>query len=443
MKRKFFFAAVLLVVALVFQIVPAMAYEPEFEVQSKGVYLVNLDTDTVVYEKNANEKMYPASLTKIMTTLLAIENVANLQEEVTVPTYIFDEFIGINISHAGIDKGEILTVEKLLYAMMMQSANEAASIVADYVGGGSISEFVEMMNKKAKEIGANNTHFANPHGLYDDEQYTTPYDMYLITRYAMQLPGFMDYCTELVREIGPTNLHTSLRLSNRNAMMSSTSEYYYEPLRGIKTGTLEESGRCLVSTAQKDGYSYLLVLMGAPYLNEEGEVIPTNYSYTETKDLYEWAFSSFKVKTFVQKLEEKGGVTVELGKDDKDYMNVVAKDGFTALVPDEIEATSAQLLPDLPKSIKAPVEKGDKIGTLKIMLSNEEIGSVDLVASESIERSEFLYALDKVKGVFNSFAFKFVFTTVVVFLVLYIALMCVRNYNKKRYSAINKRKRRR
>lgn len=415
------------------------AYEPDDEPLTKGVYMVNLDTNTVVYEKSPHEKMYPASLTKIMTAIIAIEN-CDLQEEATSPAYIYDEFVGINVSHANIQAGETLTIENLLYAMLMQSANEAAKIIADHVGGGSIDTFVEMMNAKAKELGANNTHFANPHGLFHEEQYTTPYDMYLITKYAMGLDGFMEYVTTLTKEIGPTNLKDSLLVSNRISMMQSSSPYYYEPLKGIKTGTLVESGRCFVSTATLDGYTYLLVMMGAPYVDENGNVLETNYAFTEAKALYEWAFSSFRVKTLVQVNEPHGEVKVRLGKD-KEAISAVSSENFTFLLMDEIEVSSIVKTPRLQESIDAPVRKGDKLGTLQILLAGEQIGTVPLVAAESVELDPVQEYLDKVKNFFDSFAAKFILLTVIIFLVLYITVMIIRNYNRKRYSRTRSRSR--
>ncbi len=432
-KRVLSFLLALFLVLPFLQPVKVYAFDPDTDCRSKGIYMVNLDTNTVVYERSANERMYPASLTKIMTAIVALENCSDLQETATSPAYIYNEFYGINVSHANIQAGETLTMENLLYAMLMQSANEAAKIVADHVGGGSIEDFVEMMNQKAKAIGANNTHFVNPHGLFDEEQYTTPYDMYLITKYAMELDGFMDMVTTLSKDIGPTNLKDSLPIVNRISPMQSNSPYYYAPIQGIKTGTLEESGRCFVSKASKDGYNYLLVLMNAPYLDEEGKVIETNYSFTEAKDLFEWAFEVYKVKTLVQFNQVYSSVKVKLGKD-ADSVNAVAGDNFTSLVMDEIEVSSMQPLTELPEEIEAPVQKGQELGYLRVMLAGEQIGTVPLVAAEDIEADPVLVYLEKIKGVFQKFWFKLVFLTIIIFLVLYATVMIIRNYNKKRYA---------
>ncbi|HAB00893.1 MAG TPA: D-alanyl-D-alanine carboxypeptidase, partial [Ruminococcaceae bacterium] len=192
MKKKIF-AVVLCLIVLTSAIVPAYAVSPDFDVPAKFIYLVNTDTDTVVYEKNAEERAIPASLTKIMTAIIALQKTQNLDAmDIKAPGYIYNEFYGIGVSNAEIARGEVFTMRELLYALMLNSACEAASIIADYVGGGSIPSFVEMMNEKAKEIGALNTNFVNAHGLYDENQYTTAHDMYLITKYALEQPGFLE-----------------------------------------------------------------------------------------------------------------------------------------------------------------------------------------------------------------------------------------------------------
>ena len=184
MKQKF--ARVLTAFAVAFTLFlptfPAQAavYEPDFEMDSahEGILLLSLDTGQVLFEQNADTKMAPASLTKIMTTILALENTENWEEETaTAPDYIYDEFVGLNVSTANILRGEQLTIQQLVYAMMLQSANEGASVVADHFGGGSIDKFCQMLNQKATELGCTNTHFVNPHGLDADNHYSTPRDM--------------------------------------------------------------------------------------------------------------------------------------------------------------------------------------------------------------------------------------------------------------------------
>jgi D-alanyl-D-alanine carboxypeptidase (penicillin-binding protein 5/6) len=447
MRKTAFMAALAMILALFAGVLPAQAqYAVDFEEYSESVYMVNLDTDTVVYEKNAQVQRAPASLTKIMTMILAIENCDDPDNTlITAPSYIWNEFEGIPISHADIRRGETLSMRQLLYCMALQSANEGANIVADYLGGGDISDFVAMMNEKAKEIGANNTHFANPHGLYDPDHYTTAYDMYLIAKYAYELPGFMDYVTVPVLEIGPTYdtppVHESLVLTSTNKMMFSQSDYYYEPIRGMKTGTLDESGRCFVSTATKNGFTYMLVLMGAPLYDGEGNEYTTNNAFIDAKNFYEWAFDTFRVKTLLEKGKNIGQVDLELAWG-KDYLLVMSGDRYTALLPDEVEASSVVLVPEYTQDpVRAPVKKGDKVGEVKLMLAGEEIGRVDLISSETVEQNRWLYYLDQAQSFLHSFWFKFAVLLLGMLLIFYLVLMILRNRRRRRYRGVRPRRR--
>lgn len=433
--RKTAFAMILIIFISFFSPVTAQAvqFDPDFDVQSKAAYMVSLDTNTVIYQKNADEPMYPASLTKIMTAIVALENVKDIKTETaTAPAYIFDEFYGIDVSHAGIVTGETLSIENLLYAMMMQSANEAASIVADYVGDGSIPYFVELMNKKAKEIGANNTHFVNPHGLFDSDQKTTAHDMALITEYAIKnFPEFMEMAGTTSKDIGPSNKREHIYLNTRNYMMVNT-DYYYKGLSGVKTGTLEEAGRCFISTAKRDGYEYLLVLMGAPYLDSSGNLISPNSVFTETAKFYDWAFNTFRIKTLVEKGTSAGEAKLKLAWK-KDHLKLMSDSNFQTLIPTNIDSSHIRLEPVVPEGgINAPVKKYDKVGELRILLADDEIGRVALVSAEDVKANVLLYILNIFSIIFHSFIFKFLLIFVIVLAAMYIGLTVMRNKNKRK-----------
>ena len=410
-----------------------------FEITARAAYLVNLNTGNVVYEKNADEKMYPASLTKLMTTILVFESGYDLDATtVTAKGYLYDEFYGLNVSTGDIRRGETLTLRQLVYAMLLQSANEAASIVSDFLSDGSRDYFSQMMNEKAKEIGCTGTNFVNPHGLFDENNYTTARDMYLIAKYAMELPGVLEIASTTTYNVGTTNIHDSLTWITTNKMMMQSSRYYYEPLKGLKTGTLAESGQCFVSTASLGGYDYLCVVLGSEIDYDEngairregGEAI--NNAFGDTKKLYQWAFDTFSVKTLMDKGTEVTEVPLRLAKD-TDYMKLASAERFSALVPDEIESGSIVQKYDIPDYITAPVKKGDMVGTIRLYLMDEEIGTVPLVATQNAQRSQLAYALAVGEMVLLSFWFKFAVIFLVCFLALYITLMIVRNRNNRRY----------
>ena len=425
------------------QPVQAAQYALDLEETAEAVYMVNLDTDTVVFEKNAEERRSPASITKIMTMALALElceDPANTY--VTAPSYIWDEFEGISISHCDIQRGETLTMQDLLYGMALQSANEAANIVADYLGNGSIADFVELMNQKAQEIGAVNTHFTNPHGLYGADHYTTAYDIYLIAKYALSVPGFEDLVSTTVYTALYADKHSEpLTFYTTNKMMVKNSDYYYEGLSGIKTGTLPEAGRCFVSKATRNGFTYLLVVLGCPAYDENETELATNYAFLDTEQFYDWAFSTFRVKTLVEEGKIVGQTDLDLCWG-KDYLLVMTDGRFTALLPEQIQVSSVvtEAVFDQ-EAVRAPVQKGDKVGSLKLILAGEEVGQVDLVAAESAEMNEWLFCLDYVQKISRSFWFKFTVILLGILVVLYVVLAIVRNRNRRRYQSVRHRRR--
>ncbi len=423
-------------------------YTPPFELTTQGVYLVNLDSDKVIYAKNETQRMYPASLTKILSAIVILENVDDLDATTaTAQQWMFDEFWGLNISNAGMQAGETMTMRQLLYCMLMQSANECANVAAYQVGGESIPRFIDMMNETAKKIGAVNSHFVNPHGLHDDNHYSTPYDMYLIARYAMNLPGFMEIVSESVYYLEATNMVGQRTLVNTNHMMSTTmsdGRYYYAPVEGIKTGTTPEAGRCVVTKAQSGGMNYLCVMMGAPYYDADGNITTTNNAFVETKELYEWVFSTFGVKVLLERDEPVEEVPLHLAWD-KDYLLLIPERSFSALVPKDIDPESVQTEVVLPEDgVTAPVKRGDVVGSVRLILAGEQIGEVNLVAADDVERSDWLFFLEELKKFFTSAPFWIcvgVFVFAIVCYILYVANRNRRRNNRGRYKRSKMRKR--
>jgi len=207
MKRIIsFFITILLIILPCFTLQSGAAYNSELETKADIVLLMSLDDGTVIFDKNADKVSAPASLTKITTAILTLEKCQDLEAVVTVPSYCISLLNGTNSKMAGLKAGEQLTVRQLLYCMMVFSANEAANILADYIGGGSIDSFVNMMNEFVASIGAQNTHYVNPHGLDSEGQYTTANDLALIIKYALNIPVFMEICNNYKFTLPPTNI---------------------------------------------------------------------------------------------------------------------------------------------------------------------------------------------------------------------------------------------
>ena len=437
MRKLKTFASLLLAGAIagLSTIAPAFAdYDPGFDVDAESVYLINLDTGKVIYEKDADKKIYPASTTKIMTALLALEDIPDLDApQVELKLYIQNALSGTGASLAGILRGESFSPRELLYASMLPSGNEAAMMLGDYVGDGSLDYFAEMMNERAAELGAANTHFVNASGMHDDDHYTTAYDMYLITKAALENETFRQIVSTRYYYAGEDQNGNPLHWNTTNFLISPGSTYYYPYATGVKTGTTDEAGRCLVSTAEKNGYHYLMVMMGAPQYDSNGEKLEENMVFKQSIALYDWAFGSFSNKTLIEKDLGVGEVPLKLARGGKDYLLIKSGEVFTDLLPNEIEASSITLELDLPAVVNAPVKEGEQVGTIRLMLAGEEIGSVPAVAAEQADASLIATLIDKFKRLFRSFLAKFIVVFVALSIIAYITVTILRGRNKNRY----------
>ena len=274
------------------------AFNNEVKFDSNIVYMESLDQGTVIFSKNADERTAIASLTKITTAMVVLNNVKNLDTKITATQSVMDTLANTNSSTAGITTGETLTVRQLLSLMMVHSANEAATILADYVGGGSISNFVGMMNSYAKKLGCTNTHYTNPHGLDDADHYSTAKDLSKIIKDALKNDTFKKLVAQPTYTLEATNKRDAYTYPSTNYLLNPESNYYYEACKGIKTGTTENAGQCLASYATKNGYTYLLICIGGADAykksSEEG-TLGTNIAFNDSVRAYEWAFSNIKL----------------------------------------------------------------------------------------------------------------------------------------------------
>lgn len=266
--------------------VKAADYWPDApETLSPGVILMEESTGTILYEKNSDEAHYPASITKIMTTLLALEN-GNLSDMVTFSDDAINNTEGSGIAR---DYGEQMTLEQCLYGVMLESANECAYAVAEHVGG-TVENFVDMMNAKAKELGCTNTHFANPHGLQDENHYTTAHDMALIAQAAYQNETFRIIIGTKMYTIPPTNKHAEETvLRNHHDMLctyhNANRKYLYPYCVGGKTGYTATANSTLVTYAEKDSMTLICVVMNTQSPNQ----------FIDTVNLFDYAFDNFQV----------------------------------------------------------------------------------------------------------------------------------------------------
>lgn len=383
MKRKLCFnyrrALCLILFILLFlqtsaETVRATEYWPEGPaVESPSVVLMEMSTGTVLYEKDSMSKNYPASITKILTTLVVLEN-ADLNEVVTFSDEAIDNTEGSGIAR---DYGEEMTVEQCLYAVMLASANECAYAVAEHVGG-TMENFVAMMNAKAAELGCTNTHFANPHGLFAEDHYTSAYDMALIAKAAYQNENFRIIVGTARYTIPPTNKHDEpTELQNHNEMLYpwQTLKYRYEYCTGGKTGYTDVARSTLVTFAEKDGMSLVCVVMHTESPNQ----------WTDSINLFDYAFDNFQVFNIADN---------ETRYDTSEAIAVGALNNNKAFV--DIEKDAKIVLPkttefsDAISKITYDQMNDDIVGTISYIYADHEVGKADIVKT-GIEVQGFVF----------------------------------------------------
>ncbi len=357
------------------------------EIQAKAALLVDRKTGAVIYALNEHDELYPASTTKIMTCLLVLEAVdegrLGLQQEITAtPTAL--EGLAEDGSTAGIEAGEILTVEELLYCLMVVSANEAGAILAEEISG-SVDSFVDRMNARAQELGCENTHFMNPHGYHDSQHYTSAWDLYLITEAALEHPMFMTVCDASSHTVPATNLSEERQLNNTNFLIRSGRDYYNADVHGVKTGSHSQAGNCLVTTAQHARMDLLCVILGAEREQKEDGTWWT-YSFGETNRLYKWAFGNFAYQTILKEDDVAGEAPVSLSS--TDHVTLRPAKAVELLLPKGVEPEEVEKTVALKADpVEAPIAEGDVLGTLTVTLDGEELAEVDLLAFTSVEAS--------------------------------------------------------
>lgn len=386
--------------------------------------VVDGDNNEVLYDYNAYEKRYPASVTKIMTTLVVLR--AIYAGELTLETQVTASKEAVTLpegsSTAGIVEGEVLTIEQLLYCDLVPSGNEACNILAEALCG-SEEAFVERMNETAEDLGMTGTHFANPHGLHDPDHYTTAYDIYLMASAAMEYEIFREIVSTPTYTLEPTNKVSEPRiLHSTNALISNwyVSGVTYSKAIGIKTGYTEEAGRCLASAAtDEQGRTFYCVVLGSEYAQDESGNWHF-YSFSESSRLLEWAFDNFTRTTLLSETSENviREVPVTLSGD-TGHVLVQPVGSIEATVP-EYDPAKAELKMDLPESLEAPIQKGQVVGSVSLIYNGINYGSLDMVATDDVARSDFQYTM---KVISDTWALWWVKLLVILAVVLILALV--------------------
>ena len=437
MKAKRFLSVFLLFVLLVtLSVTPfASADEPKLpedpDIQAKAALLVDANTGAIVYAKNEHQELYPASLTKIMTALLVVEAIdkgqLTLEQEVTASATISS--LDTDGSTANIKPGEIMTIEQLLYCMLVVSANEACVILAETVAG-SVDAFVAQMNEKAQALGCKNTHFVNPTGLHDSQHYTSAWDLYLITKEALTHQDFVRISDTGDITLPATNLHEARSLHSTNYLISvwRSRGYINKNAHGIKTGSTSEAGHCLVSSAAKGSLSFISVVLGCDRLTlEDGEI--RTMSFYETNRLFQWGFDNFSYKTILTADEYPKEVAVSLSK--IDHVTVHPARDVEILMPNGLEPEDLERTLVLQDPVEAPVAEGQVLGTMELRYDGKLYASADLLALNDVEASRLLTFWRDVKLFFAKPAVKIAGIVLVVLVVLVLLWKLV--FGRRRY----------
>ena len=373
-QNRFFRRAAALVLTLALAAAAALpglaAYPMPIQTASEteAVYLFNADTGKTILAQNADQQQYVASLTKMMTALLLLESGKDLNGEVTVPTAMTQEFKDIQNANgmtAGLRIGETVRRIDLLYALLVSSANDAASVIA-YDVGGSVLDFVRQMNARAAELGCTGTNFTCAHGLFDYGNVSTAEDMARIAAECYKNPTFVQVSGTAAYTMPATNLHQNGRtINSTNPLTDTGSEFYRSYIKCVKGGFTTLAGRCAVAFAEQGGHTYGLVILHADNAS----------LYTECDQLLDWAFESFSDRPLVDTQTEL--TTVDLTK-----CRAQPTAALYAAAPvsgyghaDDVVSYAF----DLPESIPATVKNGQKVGTATVYLDGYEVGTVDLV----------------------------------------------------------------
>jgi len=342
------------------------------EIEGDGAIVVDADTGNILYEKNIYEKFYPASTTKILTTLVALEN-GRLDDILTV-SYAADNYVSKTSSRMGLVEGEQVTVEQALYGIMLESGNEATYAVGEHVGR-SIAGFIKMMNRKAKELGCTRSHFVNSHGLHDDYHYTCCYDLSIIARAAYQNKEFMRITGTAFYNMPATNKHEAKILTNHHWFLNGTQKYDYAV--GGKTGATTQAGYALVTYARKDGKNLISVVMHAPTWSAV---------YSDTRKLLDYCFdhyTSYRMEDLGEKKKTfPSCFDVFQGFQDPEEPLISLSGSGTVMIPEGFDVSKAVKSVVLNKDME--LEHGEnKAGTINYTYGSRTIGEADIIIYNS------------------------------------------------------------
>ncbi len=406
--------------------------ESALDLDAAAVLLYEMGSGTMVYAKNIDGRREPASLTKVMTCLLALEH-GTLSDVITVSESALAN-MDPDGSASGLQVGEQLTLEQLLYCLMVESANDAAGVIAEYVAGNDAA-FVDLMNQKAAELGCTGTSFSNTHGLHADDHYTTARDLAKILMAALAYDKFQEiYATD--RYVLPaTNLHEERILVTTNYLIGTavTWDYYDERVVGGKTGFTTPAGRCVMLTAKEDGLQYLCVVLGAENVSTDDGTVYGSF-VTATKAL-DFGFDNFTVAEVLSPLAPVAQLPV---KDATESVVVTPGEAITTMLPADYDESMLSTRYELssPEGLAAPLQANETVGVVRKYYGDVCVGETKLVTVTGVEKRVVASAVSETLSDISHSPWRFVMIVLGVILALLAALFLwsiyVRNRNRRR-----------
>lgn len=350
----------------------------------KAAYVADPNTGKIFYEKNAHEKMYPASTSKILTALLVLEN-CKLDDKAVVTKNAID-LVPSGYSNALLKEGEEIDIKTLLKALLIPSANEAANVLAEYVSG-NVEAFAELCNNRAKELGCENLHFVNPNGIHNENHYCTAYDLYLIAKECQKYDEFCEIVKTKSFTIPATNIYSKndRTFENTNALILPLSKNYYYPYcTGIKTGHTTPAGECLVASSSNNNINLISVVLGGE-TNNNG----LNERFYDTKNLFEFVYNNYQYKKIIDKETVVETIKVKKATKDTRLLDVIVDTEILGIVPNDFDIQAIEKEITIEENITAPVEINQKLGYLSFEVDGMKY-TIELTAKNSAKKIPYL-----------------------------------------------------
>lgn len=344
----------------------------DFEIASEAALLMETSTGKILLSKNEDEKLYPASTTKILTAIIAIEKY-NLTDKLSASNSAVMA-IPSGYSNAGIKQGETLTVDELLNLFLIHSANEVGYIFAENISG-DITSFANLMNQKASALGCKNTHFTNPSGIHDVNHYSTAYDMALIAQYCMKNETFRSIVSKPSCTVEATDKSEKRYFKNTNDLLLKKEKYYYENAIGIKTGYTSQAKNCLIADAKKDNLELIAVTLGSKSQADR---------YSDTINMFEFGFNNYKLQQIATSKSTIQEITVKNATKETKNLSLLQKDTIIALTPSSIDLNNLDYSITLNENISAPIAEGEVLGKITYHIDGIDYTS-DLISKNYVE----------------------------------------------------------